>query len=591
MKRREFLNKLATLSAGLVLADVPILSGQEDQNNTEIFDRIRHDKNWPYPEDMDSAERVWFEKDAEAWVNIFAKPGKNLDIRLFTADTRGGLYRKPPINLSGIEDSHDICIGPVDIPALHYVIEYKEGKGPWKSLAPHEVKTPNIDIENGGTIKIVLIGDDHIYADLQYEPEDEEWRKEWLRGDYVSSMIKGIIDNPDYYRPEFNSWQMPLQGFTYAWASKYILETRPDLIIDLGDTAGPDSFRIWGARGQWPDELQPEGNWKDQARILWERKRRIIASISPEIPFYFVSGNHDGDNGWEPFKSYTTEQRERLLRLPKLKPIHFIPEYPASLRTSVSALSGDRKFLIFPEFNGNHYVINWANGDVQFMVLDLSTFVEEKPKKITDWTLGKMQKKTLEFILKRNFESPWKFICSHHTVGGYPLGPGTNRGAYGRGPLFTREDYERAKKMAVTIDQNAVFDPDKVEQLWLTELAIDYNVRGFFYGHDHVFFYKLLEELTSQGKEMIGACVGSTKFMGGDVRNLQWCNPYWVEFYGSYFEDPSPFHTPPGITELKINKYGATIKYICCAPPGCMYHNMPPGTRPGSVLRTHRISR
>jgi len=314
-----------------------------------------------------------------------------------------------------------------------------------------------------------------------------------------------------------------------------------------------------------------------------------LAPISPEIPYYLVLGNHEGENGWEDSRSHVREQRERLLRLPKLKPVHFTPLDSSSVRTSISSLSDDHKFRIFPEFNGNHYVINWANGDVQFYALDPFTYVREKPEQITEWTLGKYQKNTLERYLINGDEIPWKFICFHHTVGGYPLGPGTNKGAYGRGPLFTKEDYEIASEMAKN-DPNVRFDPEKVEQVWLTEMAKNTNVRGFFYGHDHVFFKKDIGK-TSQGKEMIGVCAGSTKYAGGDLPEKIWRNPYWEKFYGSWYEYPPSFLTPPGITEMEIDKNGATVRYVCTAPPGCMDSNMPIGTKPGDVLREYRLSR
>ncbi|MCK4430429.1 MAG: metallophosphoesterase [Candidatus Aminicenantes bacterium] len=496
--RRNFLKGAATVMATTAVSSSSLLSSNRRRNLDKLRNQL-HSSEFPFAydtESFDSSERVWFEGN-DAWVNILPKPGKNLDIKLYTAETEEGLYRRMPDNISGVKDSCDIHIGPVYGPRLYYVIEYSDGKG-WKSLAHREVKTPNVDLENGGKVKIIIRGDNHVYADLRYEPKDKEWRRDWLRGDYISRMMKEIIVDPGY-EPEFVR-KLVVEGFTYAHTLKYILETKPDLVIDVGDTVGPDSYGVWGKKGQWPDELQPEGNWEHQAKILWGRTRRTLAPISPEIPYYLVLGNHEGENGWEDSRSHVREQRERLLRLPKLKPVHFTPLDSSSVRTSISSLSDDHKFRIFPEFNGNHYVINWANGDVQFYALDPFTYVREKPEQITEWTLGKYQKNTLERYLINGDEIPWKFICFHHTVGGYPLGPGTNKGAYGRGPLFTKEDYEIASEMAKN-DPNVRFDPEKVEQVWLTEMAKDTNVRGFFYGHDHVFFKKDIGKTSQQRKE------------------------------------------------------------------------------------------
>jgi len=96
---------------------------------------------------------------------------------------------------------------------------------------------------------------------------------------------------------------------------------------------------------------------------------------------------------------------------------------------------------------------------------------------------------------------------------------------------------------------------------------------------------------TSQNKEMVGVCAGSTKYAGGDLPEKNWLNPYWMEFYGSCYQKPPPFLTPPGVTELEIDKNKATIKYVCSAPPDCMDFNMLEGTIPGNVVREYTLFR
>jgi hypothetical protein len=171
----------------------------------------------------------------------------------------------------------------------------------------------------------------------------------------------------------------------------------------------------------------------------------------------------------------------------------------------------------------------------------------------------------------------------------------THPGTYGRGPLYTKEDYEKANEMTKVIDPSAIINPEKVEQVWVTKLAKKFNVRGFFRGHDHVFFSRNGNNKpigkTSLGKEMITACVGSTNFVAGNEYNRIWCNPYWVEFFGDFYENPPNFWTQPGLTELEIDKNTATVSYICSAPPGCMCSNMPIGTMPGDKLFEYRLQR
>jgi hypothetical protein len=588
MNRRKFL-KTATLALG---ASVINPLGMSSSNS---LDHILYDEYpWPYDKEyMDSAERIIFDTNNTAWINVFAKPGKKLDIKLYLSKTKEDLYRNLPYEFVGVKGNLDIQISGIDAPRLFYKLEYREGKNPWQSHAPREVKTPNVDLEKDRKLKIIMIGDDHLYADLKFVPKDEEWKRDVLTGDYVNRMLKEIIRDPGY-KPEIRMREI-VQGFSYAWTLKYILETRPDVVLCLGDTVGPDSYEIWGGQGQWPNELQPEDNLEIQAKTLWQRSRKSLAPITPEIPYYLVSGNHDGENGWEDFTYYSKTQREALLRLPEFKPAHFTPAQSAHIQSSVPALDNDKKFSIFPEFSGNHYTIKWANEDVQFLALTPLRYTYKKPNKITDWALGETQKKTIKTYLESIYDIPWKFICFHHTVGGYPLGSGIYPGAYARGPLYTKEDYDKANEMAEIIDPNAVFDPDKVEQVWLTELAKEFNVRGFFSGHDHVFFSRNKNHKpigkTSLGHEMITVCVGSTNYAGGGEYENIWSNPYWLEFYGNFYDTPPPFWTQPGITQLEIDKLGATIKYVCSAPPECMNSNMPAGTRPGDILFEHRILR
>jgi hypothetical protein len=341
--------------------------------------------------------------------------------------------------------------------------------------------------------------------------------------------------------------------------------------------------------------LQPENNLEGQAKILWERSRRSLAAITPEIPYYLVSGNHDGENGWDRFSYYSRIQRQRVFKLPEFKQQHLKPVYPSYTKSAISTLSRDREFCLSPVLRGNHYSIKWAQDNIQFIVLTPLNYVFDRPKKITDWTLGENQKAALKNCLEKNQEIPWKFICLHHVVGGYPLGSMTHPGTYGRGPLYTSGDYERANEMTKVIDPNALVDSDQVEQVWITGLAKDFNVRGFFCGHDHVFYsrnsnYKPLGN-TSLGKEMIAACVGSTNFVAGNEYNRIWCNPYWVEFIGDFYEKLPKFWTQPGVTEIEIENHSATVKYVCSAPPECMCSNMPPGTIPGDKLFEYRLAK
>jgi hypothetical protein len=586
ISRRNFLKKnAAALGAMMVAGPSGLLSSQKTARVADLRDRLFSlEFAFGYdPECFESSERIFFEEYHKAYLCLFIKTGRNLDIRLYTAASEGGLFKTTPLNLSGVSDCVDILLENIWSPELFYKIEYKDGKT-WKSLESRRVKTPNVDLASGGKIKIIFKGDDHAYADLKHQPNDPQWCQDVLRGDYIAKMLREIIANPEY-RPEIPLHKV-MNGFFLAHTLKYILESNPDLVIDLGDTVGIDSYRIWGLEGNWP-ELLPENNLAEQSRILWERKRRTLASITPETPFYQVLGNHDGECNWSdeeiPFtQSYAKVQRKRVFRHPETQRMFEGLRVASGLRDGRYA-NDDWEFK---NKDQNYYPVVWANGDVRLYALDVNSYLMKKPKEIYDWTLGPKQKNRLESMIHDGVRSPWKFMCFHNTLGGYSLGPGLNKGAYGRGPLFTREDYERINE----IDPRKNIDPDRVEQVWLTELARQTETRGFFYAHDHIFAAKNIGK-TIEGKDMMGICAGATTWTGADVYQNIWSNPYWVAYYGDYYDVPPPFLTPPGVAELEIENNSATIKYVCTAPHEIMYANMPEGTKPGDVLKEYQLSR
>jgi hypothetical protein len=585
LSRRAFIKNAAALGAIAATDPSGLFSSQPGPSQANLLDQLSSSEfRCGYdPMYFEAAERIFFEEYHRGYINLYIKPTKSLDIRLYVAETKNGLNKKNPLHLSGVSNSVDIPLEDIYSPELHYKVEYMDGKS-WKSFEERSVKTPSMTLEPGGKFKVILKGDDHIYADLKYQPEDPEWRKDMLRGDYIFKMLRGLIADP-YYSPDIPLHKV-IYGFTLAHTLKYIMESKPDLVIDLGDTVGQDSYAIWAELGDW-EELKPKDSLIRQNKILWERKRRTINALTPNMAYYQVLGNHDGETGWftdtQPFtQPYAKAQRKRLFRQPEALRMF------ERVRLNSSPIDGRyaNDDWLFKNADQNYFPVFWANGDIRFFILDVNSYLQTKPKTIYDWTLGPKQRAHIEAMLFDGQETPWKFICYHNTVGGYPLGSGVHPGSYGRGPLFTREDYERINE----IDPSMQIDPDRVEQVWLADLAKDTELRGFFYAHDHIFFDKDIGA-TNLGKDMIGACVGATIFSGAYFAGKIWENPYWMDFYGSIEDDPPKFFTPPGLTEMEIDKNGATIKYVCTAPPEIMFANMPEGTKPGDVLRESWISR
>ncbi len=585
ISRRAFIKNAAALGALTATYPSSLFSSQSGPSQVNLLDQLCSSEfRCGYdPMYFEATERIFFEEYHRGHINLFIKPTQSLDIRLYVAETKNGLDKKTPLRLSGMSNSVDIPLGNIYSPELHYKVEYRVDKS-WKSFGARSALTPNVSLEGGDKVRVILKGDDHTYADLKHEPEDPQWRKDVLRGDYINRMLKEMIANPDY-RPDL-PLQKVIYGFSLAHTLKYILDSRPDFIIDLGDTVGPDSYPIWGEEGKWK-ELLPGDALNKQSKILWERKRRTLSALTPEIPYYQVLGNHDGEVNWstdtQPYTlPYAKAHRKRVFRQPEY--LRMMERTRSMSGLSSGRYSNDDWF--FKNTDQTYFPVFWANGDIRFFLLDVNSYLLKKPVTIYDWTLGPGQKCMLESMLYDGHDSPWKFICYHNVLGGYPLGSQKVKGAYGRGPLFTREDYQRIHE----IDPFLNIDPDRVEQIWLTELAQETEVRGFVYAHDHIFYAKSIGQTVS-GKEMMGVCAGATTYSGSRVYDNIWSNTYWMAYYGDLYEQPPSFLTPPGITVMDIDKNGATIRYICTAPPEIMYANMPEGTKPGDVLREYRISR
>jgi hypothetical protein len=585
VSRRGFLKSAAALGAGAAAYPALLFSSPRLSQGGNLQDRLFHSE-YPFGYDsnyFEAAEKIFFGEYHKAFINLFIKPDRPLDIKVYTSDTKDGLFKAQPLSLTGVSNNVDIAIDHIYSPELHYRVEYREGKS-WKSLEARSTKTPNVSLEAGDKIRVILKGDDHVYADLKHDPEDSEWRKDVLRGDYISKMLKEIIANPDY-RPDVPMHKV-VYGFSLAHTLKYILDSKPDFIIDLGDTVGQDSYPIWGAKGKW-EELLPKDALNKQSKILWERKRRTLSAITPEIPYYQILGNHDGEVNWstdtQPYTlPYAKAHRKRVFRQPE----------SLKMMEKVRLMSGlnngrySNDDWLFKNADQNYFPILWGDGDIRFYLLDVNSYLLKKPETIYDWTLGPKQKDLVESMLYDGHSSPWKFICFHNVLGGYPLGSQKVVGAYGRGPLFTREDYQKIHE----IDPALNIDLDRVEQIWLTEKARETEVRGFIYAHDHIFFARNIGQ-TKSGKKMMGVCAGATTYSGSRVYDNIWSNPHWVAYYGDLYEQPPEFLTPPGITVMDIEKSGATIKYVCTAPPEIMFANMPEGTKPGDVLREYWIPR
>jgi len=551
--RRDFL-KIG--GAGLFLTGLDLRNalGAEAfklDSASPFYEQLANDE-FPFPFDttvFEAAERISNVRrsgaDPSTWltdINLLLKPGKRLDVKILFAERREDLAGQCKIlSYSGVTESLDSILQGNDSPRLHYQIQYREDAGPWRSLAPRSFKLPN-----GGPIKVVLIGDDHNFDDADYDVPPG-FKQAKMTGDYVVEFTKNLKANPQWV-PDSPLGELK-NGLLLANAIQHILAAEdPDFAIHLGDTVGIGAPYKWAGLG-FPTTNLTANDYDSICRTLWLRQRKIFSGLTPNMPTHLVLGNHDGEETWNVCKSRAKSWRMKYFPGP----------------TNATYPEGGHP-------DGNYYAFSWGSdanntGGAQFIILDVTGFCgPPEPRNVEDWTLGTEQKQWFEGVLAKN-EHDWGYACYHHVLGGWPTGPGEDNQniSYGRGPLFTENDYAD------------FVDPSKVEQVQLTGLAKQNGLRGFIYGHDHIFKVKKIGEGLNK-KDLSGICVGSTKRNGESV---WWRGDYWKKYYGNGFKSVPDFFGPSGISRLTLSGGEARVDYVCTgSTPNT---NLPNGGIPDST--------
>ena len=515
------------------------------------------DEEYPFPYDsrfFECAERVTNVRraptgtsEARANIGLVLKPGKKLDIRVLLSDRPETL---PTTNrvlaFDGVEGTLDFEVTAYQGPRLYYQVQYRGGNGAWASHAPRTVKLPPRSLEQGGEVVVLLIGDDHTFDDADFSvPAEYEDVK--LAGDYVNTFLRTLRTKPDW------TGDGPLKvlrnGFNLARSLRLVMaEENPDFILNLGDATGIGAEYRWGGFGIRNKGLT-DNDYDRIARTLWLRMRKMYSLVMPNIPFYMALGNHDGEEAWNPARLRAREWRLKLCPWPG--------------------------YATFPEGGhpeGNYYGFSLGTdkkgeGGARFLVLDVTAFCPGLPRRPEEWTLGESQLRWLENLLAQG-GCEWTFACFHHVLGGWPAGPDEGRfdTAYGRGPLFTADDYA------------GIADPARVEQVRLTDWAIRHGLDAFLYGHDHISAVHRIGK-TDNNKDLLGICTGSTKYVG---EAGWWKGGLWQKYYGRAEGDPPEFWGPPGIAKLVIRSGEMTVDFIKTG--ASVYSNQPAAASVGTVL-------
>ena len=281
---------------------------------------------------------------------------------------------------------------------------------------------------------------DGLKADTAYDYEVQARQKD--EKEFRAILSAGFRTQPDKPKPfsfaiSTDSHLTPFHQDRFdimRAASGSILKRQPDLMLMLGD-----NFQTFHAHGG------PMGA-KDEGPMLYTILRAALGMTAANVPMFMVNGNWEGENGWHPAEARGWAREARMAFLPN-------PD--------------DKTYPEGGSPNQDYYAFTW--GEALFVAINVTGYTPNDHAlgstvgKADDWTLGEKQKTWLKKVLQES-NAKWKFIFSHHTVGGAAGDDMNSR--YGRGG-------GRAAKVG--------------EQATIHEWMKQYGVQAFFYGHDHVF--------------------------------------------------------------------------------------------------------
>ncbi len=371
------------------------------------------------------------------------------------------------------------------------------------------------------------------------------------------------VDDGDYeVRPEYTFQTQRAEGESFVFTvtsdshgsfgtntATNILNGSPDFHVDLGDTFMIDTL----------SETQSAYN----GRYATWRGTSYFGGISPSVPIYLTTGNHEEEEGW----NLDDTPSRALLNIEARKFYFPMPNddgfYSASTDT-YAGLSGD-------QLRENYYAWEW--GDALFVVIDEFQYTMELPYapgaagEGTDdpqtgdqwsWTLGETQYNWLKQTLT-NSDAKYKFVFSHNMLGGIPnltvagVGPGYVRGGAKGAPYFEWGGYNA--------DDSWGFDTQRPG--WdkpIHQLFIENGVSAYFHGHDHQYVHETRDGVVYQEVPSAGNMTGfSGIYTEGD----------YTDFYGDY--STVEMLSGNGHLRISVTPTEATVSYILSSGTASTY--------------------
>ncbi len=356
-----------------------------------------------------------------------------------------------------------------------------------------------------------------------------------------------------------------------------IAPTRPDFMIDLGDTFMTDK------RGRDFKAALPQ----------YDAQRYYFSRVAHSVPLFMVLGNHDGEKGTSGTGADDIgpwSYAQRTSRFPQ--PVTGAGSLHAGV-VEGTFYTGSTEMK--DGVGSNYYAFEW--GDAIFIVLDPYWSTTERihgggggnrgaggggaqggqggqrpsdePLRPTDgsWTstLGRTQYDWLTQTLEGT-KAKYRFVFIHHLVGG--LGGAESRGGVESSPYF-----EWGGKNA---DGSPGFAQHRAGwAMPIHDLLVKHDVLAVFHGHDHLY-------VNSQRDGVVYQCVPQPGNPRGNTRTAK-----------QYGYTSGTVHGSPGHVRVRVEADKATVEFVRTALAGAVEPR--PGERGaggsnGAIVHEYRFT-
>jgi hypothetical protein len=306
-----------------------------------------------------------------------------------------------------------------------------------------------------------------------------------------------------------------------------VANDHPDFLLDLGDTFAMDNVSSESTA---------------RANYLFQRTSTTLGLVSPSVPIFIATGNHENQEGWHlndnsnPFNTepvWGTNAQKRYF--PNPVPNDF---YTGDTDT-YSGINGD-------QLHEDYYAWTWGNA--LFVVIDPFWYTTAKPfigntgggePGSSDgdrwhWTLGQTQYNWLKQTLE-NSNATYKFLFMHHMTGG-------------------TDDYIRGGAYAVPYCEWGGYNEDGTTYAFNTrrsgwyapieQVLMENGVTAVFHGHDHQYAYEIRDGIVYQSLPAAG-------FSGSGFGIYSQTNPLTYKVLNS-----------PGHLRVTVTPSQTTVDYI-----------------------------